>query len=375
MSMTSTTKQFNWVSGIFLITYQTLLLLGLPFYFAYATLHTGTIVTAFVLFWLTGLSVTAGYHRYFAHRSYKAHPLVESLLVFFGTMAVQSSILRWSFEHRIHHAFVDTDKDPYCIQKGFWYAHFGWMLEKPQKIDPKVVADLMSNKLITFQHKYYPILMLLCNALVFVSVGYAFQDYLGAFVLACWTRIFLLHHCTWFINSLAHTWGSREFSKEQSAVNNFVIALLTFGEGYHNYHHVFANDYRNGIRWYHFDPTKWLIWGLSKLGLTHGLKRTDQMLVMKTMVLEHKSILSERLSNYLSDKKLELEKQVQDLSDRLLMSLAEFSKYNEQCKKAQEDAPTCAEKLQTLKDKLGSDWREWKALSKAILNNKPMQLS
>ncbi|MGZ3634302.1 MAG: fatty acid desaturase, partial [Parachlamydiaceae bacterium] len=147
------TKQINWGTAIFLISYQVILFLTLPFYFYYCTPHTGTLISAFVLLWLTGLSITAGYHRYFAHRSYKAHPIVEAILVFFGTMAVQASVIRWSFEHRLHHAFVDTDKDPYSIKKGFWYAHFLWMMEKLQPIDPKIVPDLLKNKLLAFQHR------------------------------------------------------------------------------------------------------------------------------------------------------------------------------------------------------------------------------
>jgi len=371
-------KEFNWISGIFLITYQTLLLLTLPFYFYYATLHTGTIVTSFVLLWLTGLSVTAGYHRYFAHRSYKAHPIVEGALLFFGTMAVQSSILRWSFEHRLHHAFVDTDKDPYCIHKGFWYAHFGWMLEKPLPIDNKVVADLAKNKAIAFQHRYYPLLMVGVNMIVFFVVGYTFQDYWGAFFLACWARIFLLHHFTWFINSLAHMWGSRQFSQEQTAVDNYIIALLTFGEGYHNYHHAFANDYRNGICWYHFDPTKWLIWGLSKIGLTHGLKRTDSVLIKKKIVIEHKNVLMETVSNYWHETKLELEKQVNELSDRILNGITELSQLREayrESKNTSNEVPSSLEQVQQqlrdLQKTLKDDWRQWKMLSKNILNTKP----
>lgn len=361
--MTNNARGINWGTAIFLISYQTLLLLTLPFYFYYCTLHTGTIISAVVLLWLTGLSITAGYHRFYSHRSYKAHPIVEAVLIFFGTMAVQASVLRWSFEHRLHHAYVDTDKDPYCIKKGFWYAHFLWMLEKLQPIDPKVVPDLLNNKMVAFQHRHYKLLMLACNALVFFVVGAAFQDYWGAFFIAVWLRIFFLQHFTWFINSLAHTWGSKQFSLEQSAVDNYIIALLTFGEGYHNYHHTFANDYRNGIRWFHFDPTKWLIWTLSKLGLVHNLKRTDALTIKKRVVTEHKAYLIETLSNYWQDTKLELEKQVHDLSERILSSISEFTRLrdlHQQCEQTQG-------KIKELQENLKNDWMQWKALSQSIL--------
>ena len=100
-----------------------------------------------------------------------------------------------------------------------------------------------------------------------------------------------LHHFTWLINSLAHVWGARSFCKELTAVDNYIIALLTFGEGYHNYHHTFAQDYRNGIRWFHFDPTKWLIWSLHKLGLAKQLRTVPDYQIQEKMLLERKSIL------------------------------------------------------------------------------------
>lgn len=368
-------KEINWTTAIFLITYQVILLATLPFYFYYATLNIGTMISAFVLLWLTGLSITAGYHRFYSHRCYKAHPVIEAILLFFGTMAVQASCLRWSFEHRLHHAFVDTDKDPYCIKKGFWYAHFLWMLEKLQPIDPKVVPDLIKNKMVMFQDRHYKGLMVLTNALAFFCVGAIFQDYWGAFFLATWLRIFCLQHFTWFINSLAHTWGSKQFSQEQSAVDNYIIALLTFGEGYHNYHHTFANDYRNGIRWFHFDPTKWLIWSLSKLGLTSNLKRTDQLTINKRLVTEHKIYLIDTISNYWAEAKHELEKQVVDLSERMLASLSEFSQLKDLYEKVRDshcmELPTREQlhvQLQDLQNKLKQDWQEWKQLSNSILS-------
>lgn len=163
------------------------------------------------------------------------------------------------------------------------------MLEKQPPIEPKVVVDLICNQMVLFQHQYYPYLMVMANVLVYFLVGYFCQDYWGAFFLACWIRIFLLHHFTWSINSLAHMWGKREFNREQTAVDNYLISLLTLGEGYHNYHHAFASDYRNGIRWFHFDPTKWLIWSLSKIGLVHSLKCTDEATIKRCLQASSKS--------------------------------------------------------------------------------------
>ena len=279
---------FNWVPALFLIIYQTILLAALPFYFYYAEVSISMMIITFVLLYATGLSITGGYHRLYSHRTFKTHGLIEWILMFFGSMAGQGSALRWCYDHRLHHAFVDTDEDPYSIKKGFWYAHFLWILQKPKTIDPKVVPDLMNNPLLVFQHRFYGILFIGSNLLVFLTLGWLMNDFLGALVMAVGVRLFLLHHFTWFINSLAHTRGDKPFSQEHSAVNNYVISLLTFGEGYHNYHHTYANDYRNGIYWYQFDPTKWLIWILSKMGLVQNLRTVDHLTIKKRIVIEHR---------------------------------------------------------------------------------------
>lgn len=370
----------NWGPAIFLIAYQSILLLVLPFYFYYAPPSWGMMTVSFVLLWLTGLSITAGYHRLYAHRSYRTNPIIESIILFFGAMSVQGSAIRWSFDHRLHHAHVDTDNDPYSINKGFWYAHCLWLLDKPRKIDEKVVSDLFRNKLVAFQHRYGRLLMLATNLLVMLIVGFALNDFLGAFILATLTRMFVLHHSTWFINSLAHTWGDKPFCQEQSAVNNYVIALLTFGEGYHNYHHTFAQDYRNGIRWYHFDPTKWLIWTLSKLGFADNLKTMDAYTIKKRMVLESKNLLLEKVCKLWYVKKDELEQKVVEISERIVTKIAQANQLMEHYKTICQE---CSEKatiqqvryeLLQLQKSLKEDWKDWVKLSKYIKRLKPIEV-
>lgn len=373
-------KNFNVGPGLFLIIYQSCLIITLPFYLYYHSVTWKMILVSLVLLYLTGLSITAGYHRFYAHRSYRTKPIIESILLFFGAMAGQGSVLRWAFDHRLHHAHVDTDQDPYSIKKGFWYAHFLWILEKPKEIDPKVVPDLIKNRLVQFQHRYIGLLMFLSNAIAFATVGWLLNDYWGAFFIACWTRLFLLHHFTWFINSLAHTWGDKPFCQEQSAVNNYIIALLTFGEGYHNFHHTFANDYRNGIRWYHFDPTKWLIWTLNQLGLTDGLKRMDSYTIKKRMVLQRKELLIERLYNVWYVKREELEKKVLDLSDSIVKKIAEANQLKEHYRQARKAGKKRAnlkevkQQIYHVKRSLKQDWRQWMQLSRNILRLKPLSI-
>jgi stearoyl-CoA desaturase (delta-9 desaturase) len=374
-------KEFNWGPGLFLIIYQSLLLLTLPFYFYYSLPSWSMIGVSLILLWLTGLSITAGYHRLYAHRSYRTHPVIEGIILFFGAMAGQGSALRWAFDHRLHHAHVDTDDDPYSINKGFWYAHFLWILEKPREIESKVVSDLIRNPLVQFQHRYSELLMVFTNVIFFALIGWLLNDYLGSFFLACWTRLFALHHFTWFINSLAHTWGDKPFCQEQSAVNNYIIALLTFGEGYHNFHHTFANDYRNGIRWYHFDPTKWLIWTLNRIGLATSLKQVDPLTIKKRLVIERKNLLLERLSSLCLNKKEEIENKIHDLSDRLMIQLASFNQLKEHYQTVRRQAVEKATlknlkiEIRILKKHLKADWRSWWELSRDIFNSNSIKLS
>ncbi len=365
-------KPINWGPVIFLTTYQTLLLLLLPFYLYFDTPTLAVVVTTVFLIYATGMSITGGYHRYYAHRSYRTNKIVEFFLLFLGSMTAQGSALRWAFDHRLHHANVDTEDDPYSIKKGFWYAHCLWIIEKPRTIDPKVVSDLLKNPLVAFQHRYYKLCMLASNAISTLFFGYIFNDYLAAFVMTLWVRLFVLHHFTWFINSLAHTWGDKPFCKELSAVDNYCLSMLTFGEGYHNYHHTFANDYRNGIRWFHFDPTKWMIWTLSKLGLASGLKKTDPTVIEKRIVLESKNHLLNHINEICHAKKNELEILIQETSERIVAKIGEFNalKAKYLASKNSENGHTIIKELKKelkeIKRSLRSDWKQWMSIVDSV---------
>lgn len=367
-------KPIDWGIAGFLISYQFLLLLSLPFYFYFAAPSLTLVGISIALLFIVGMSVTGGYHRYFSHRTFKAHPVVESVLLFFGAMAMQSSALRWAHDHRLHHAHVDTDQDPYSINKGFWYAHFMWMLEKADPIDPKLVSDLRQNPRVVFQHRFIIHLMFGTNALVWLFVGWLLNDYLGAFFIAVALRIFVLHHFTWFINSLAHTWGDKPFCQEQTAVNNLILSFLTFGEGYHNYHHVFAKDYRNGVRWYHFDPTKWMIWILSKLGLVKDLRRVDKLTIKKRMVLERKALLLEKIGKLPYVRQEQLAEQIESISNKMIEKLMSFSNLCRELRNFKQPALISKVKKEIfdLRMSLKEDWKQWKLLSRGILSLKPI---
>ena len=373
-----TSKEFNTVPGTFIIVNHLLILTLLPLY-----LYSGSpslllwSISGAMLF-ITGLSITGGYHRYFSHKTYKTNPVVETIILFLSSMAAQGSALRWSFDHRQHHAYTDTDLDPYSINKGFWFAHMFWIFRKPATIDPKVVPDLLRNPRVMFQHNNYALCVTLSSTACALMIGSLTGDFIGAFVIGTVLRIFTLHHFTWFINSAAHTWGDKPFCQEQSAVNNYILSLFTFGEGYHNYHHTFANDYRNGIRWYHFDPTKWLIWTLNKLGLAHELKQVDPVTIQKRMVLQRKHMLLERIKELFNHQREDLEKQILELSEAVLSHIATFHqlkrRYTEwkHDQKPQEAIAELISELQAVKRNLKDSWQEWTQLSYQVLQLKPI---
>jgi stearoyl-CoA desaturase (delta-9 desaturase) len=374
-------RKLCWSNILFLTGYHLVLAVLLPVYLLNHKPEWTMLLVTFILLYITGLSITAGYHRLFSHTTYKTNRIIEFIYLFFGSMATQGSALRWSHDHRIHHAHIDEDKDPYTVKRGFWHAHFIWLFRAQEPIKEKVVSDLLRNPLIKFQHKYFEILMVVTNLIVTLLVGYFLNDYFGAFVFSWLLRLFFLHHFTWFINSLAHYWGHQNYSTEHSAVDNYIISLLTFGEGYHNYHHTFAHDYRNGIRWYHFDPTKWLIWTLSKFKLARDLKSVSSNRIAEAMIKEHKRALLEKLKETFAEKREDLELKVSAITDELIEKVSKLNTLLQEYKKSKK-LDTQKEKLKELmreiselKKSLKQEWREWKQFSKFIMKLNPDYLS
>ena len=234
-----------------------------------------------------GMAITGGYHRLWAHRTYEAHWSVRLAYLVFGTMALQNSVFMWCSGHRAHHLNVDdVDKDPYSARRGFWFSHIGWMLrEYPSgKEDLSNIPDLKKDRLLAFQHRHYVPLAVGLNFGLPLAAGLVFGDLWGMLILAGVLRLVWSHHVTFFINSLAHMWGSRPYTEDNTARDNPAIAVITYGEGYHNFHHIFAHDYRNGVRWWQWDPTKWLIAVLSWVGLASRLKRTPVFQIQRALL-------------------------------------------------------------------------------------------
>jgi stearoyl-CoA desaturase (delta-9 desaturase) len=225
---------------------------------------------ALAFLYLNGMSITGGYHRLWAHRAYRASTGLKWFFAFWGAGALQNSILIWASDHRRHHRHVDDNElDPYSAGRGLWFSHMGWMLRQYRSNEPDFsnAKDLQRDPIVMWQDKHYVALTTFMNLGLPVLLGVWHGDIIGTVLLVGLLRLVVNHHVTFFINSLAHYWGSRPYTESNSARDNGFLAFLTYGEGYHNYHHIFQADYRNGIRWWQWDPTKWMIALCSRIGL------------------------------------------------------------------------------------------------------------
>ncbi|MDT0596516.1 acyl-CoA desaturase [Glaciecola petra] len=269
---------------LFIVT-SLIALLGIPIWAYVYGISWVEIAVAVGLFFFTGMSITAGYHRLWSHKTYDAHPVIKVILATGGAMAVQNSILHWCSDHRVHHRHVDENgMDPYSAKRGFWFSHIGWMLREYQAkrySDYANCKDLQKDKVVMWQHKYYLAIVLIANFGITGFLGWLNGSIIGMILVAGVARLVAVHHVTFFINSLAHIWGKRPYTDKNSARDNGILAFFTFGEGYHNFHHIFEYDYRNGIKWWHYDPTKWLIKTLSLCNLAKNLRTTPEERIEK----------------------------------------------------------------------------------------------
>ncbi len=267
---------FNWTNFAFVLGAHAIAGVAV-WYLIDVRFSWATIILGLVWYACCGLGVTGGYHRLFSHRSYKAAAPLRAFYLAFGAAAIQNSALKWSADHRVHHESTDRERDPYNIQKGFWWAHMGWLFyHRAGEDDLSNVRDLSEDRLVAFQHRHYLALAALFGVLVPGAIAALWGDFMGGVLVAGFLRLILQWHATFSVNSFAHMLGNRPYSLETSARDSVITAMISLGEGYHNFHHRFAADYRNGLRWFHFDPTKWFVWALSHVGITHDLKRTPR---------------------------------------------------------------------------------------------------
>jgi stearoyl-CoA desaturase (delta-9 desaturase) len=291
-------RQVNWLNTVFLFGTLIATLTAVPYYIWKNGLELYQAVMFLFFFIATGISITLGYHRLFSHLSFQATWPVKLFTLLFGAAAFENSALAWCADHRMHHKHTDNEPDPYDISRGFWHAHIGWILFRLKPESPmSVVKDLQADKLVMWQHNHYVKIAMVVGFVIPTVLGYflgGWNGALGALLMSGIARIVFVHHMTFFINSLCHTLGSRPYDKKVSARDSALMAVFTFGEGYHNFHHTFQHDYRNGVKAWQWDPTKWAIILLNKLGLVKNLRKVDEAKIREAEVRARNKELAEK---------------------------------------------------------------------------------
>ena len=256
----------NWANVIFLIVAHVAAVAAL-FFWSWPAL-----ITAIVLYWVGGsLGIGMGYHRLLTHRGYKVPKPVEYFLAICGTLALEGGPIQWVVTHRIHHAHTDRAGDPHTPRDGGWWAHVGWILwGTAQNHDEATLAryapDLLKDRFYHWLNRFYYVPLLIVGIGLFVFGGWSVLLW-GVFL-----RVTLALHTTWLVNSATHLWGKKRFETGDDSRNTWWVALLTFGEGWHNNHHAHPTSARHGLHWYEID-LNWLgIRALQLLGLAHSIK-------------------------------------------------------------------------------------------------------
>ena len=270
-------NSLNVINSSFLVGMPLLAIFGVVFYsIEYGISWVEPII--FVSFYLAcGLSITAGYHRLFSHRTHKAAWPMRLFYALFGAAAFQNSAIKWCSDHRRHHLKTDEEEDPYSVKKGFMWAHMGWVMVDQGEEIVEHVEDLQEDKILAWQDRHIFLIGFLVGIVLpgvvgFLAIG-GMHGFLGGMIYGGFLRVVVVHHATFLINSAAHTWGTQPYSTANTSRDSPILSFFTFGEGYHNFHHTFQADYRNGHKWYHWDPSKWWIKVASWVGMTKDLHR------------------------------------------------------------------------------------------------------
>jgi stearoyl-CoA desaturase (Delta-9 desaturase) len=243
-----------------------------------------------VFYVLSGLGVTVGYHRLLTHRSFRAPRPVRAWFAVAGSLAIEGSVISWVAAHRRHHAFADVEGDPHSphlgeeeglvgMLKGLWHAHVGWLFDEEKTSIERWAPDLLKDPVMTRIDRLFPALAAVSLVLPAVA-GFAFTGTLwGAVTAFLWgglARVFLLHHMTWSVNSICHYFGKRPFETTDLSTNNWPLALLSFGESWHNNHHAFPTSAIHGLGRWQIDPSGFVIRALERMGLARDVKRVTR---------------------------------------------------------------------------------------------------
>lgn len=243
----------------------------LPFLAVFTGVSWRAVTLGVVLYWSRIFFITAGYHRYFAHRTYELNRFWQFVMAFGGTTAAQKGPLWWAAHHRDHHRYSDTPRDIHSPRKGFWWSHVGWILcnrYKPTKLNR--IEDFAKFPELRFLDRYNWIGPWITGIVCFVLAGWS------GLLVGFFASTVLLWHSTFMVNSLAHVWGSRRYATGDTSRNNLFIAIFTMGEGWHNNHHHFPKTAQQGFFWWEWDPSYYLLVLGEKLKIVHSLRRVPK---------------------------------------------------------------------------------------------------
>jgi sn-1 stearoyl-lipid 9-desaturase len=266
---TSNKLSFDWV----VIVFMTLVHIGALFAFLPSNFSWTAVGLALFLHWVTGgLGITLGWHRLVTHRSFQTPQWLEYFLVFCGTLSLQGGPIWWVGLHRHHHLYSDQNVDHHDSCKGFWWSHMGWMLrEVPAEQEiPRFTKDIADDRFYQFLDQYFFPIQIVFAALLYLIGGMPFLVW-GVFV-----RLVLVYHTTWFVNSATHKFGYRTYETDDRSTNCWWVALLTYGEGWHNNHHTYQYSARHGLKWWEIDMTWMMIRLLQMLGLAQKVKLAEE---------------------------------------------------------------------------------------------------
>lgn len=262
-------ERINW-NTIFFVSVFHILAVASLFFFSWTNL-----LAAGIVLWISGSwGVGLGYHRLLTHRGFRAPKWLERFLAVCGTLALQSGPLAWVTTHRIHHAHTETEQDPHSPRNGSYWAHIGWIFTGTAQNQPETAVrryspDLLKDPVLRFLDKYYYVSIMAVAVLLLAIGGWSMMLW-GIFL-----RTVVGWHTTWLVNSATHMWGTRRFETRDDSRNNGLIAVMTFGEGWHNNHHAVPRSARHGLTWREIDFNWMQIWLMEKIGLISNVYSYD----------------------------------------------------------------------------------------------------
>ncbi len=240
------------------------------------------VLIAAATYFLRMFAITGVYHRYFAHRTYKTSRIMQLVLAFMGTMSTQKGPLWWAAAHRVHHKHSDTERDIHsAARRGFWFSHMGWWFGREhEKTRFDMIPDFAGYPELRWLDKYH------VTGAVFLGLGLLFVFGWDAFFWGYVVSTCVLLHATFTINSLAHVWGSRRYATKDTSRNNFWLALITMGEGWHNNHHHYMSSTKQGFFWWEIDATYYILKAMEKVGLVWDLRVPPERILRKDLISE-----------------------------------------------------------------------------------------